>query len=246
MATTTLLKALVAAHLGARRAMAQAIKDGRVSLNGQPGASFSQPVETARDRIAFDGQPVKLAAQQFIYFLLNKPPGLLSTTADERGRATVLDLVPQDARGLGLHPVGRLDKDSRGLMLLTNDGDLTYRLTHPRFEKEKEYLVKLDKPLGREDRLRFEAGLDLEEGLTAPTLVRTGQEPGFYHVTLHEGRKRQIRRMFLALGYRVLDLQRLRLGSLTLGSLPEGKVRALAPGEVTSLRESQTKHKSRP
>ncbi len=236
--STTLLKALTAAGFGSRRTVAQAVKDGRVTLNGEVATSFSQPVDPAKDEILFDGKQVKPPAERLVYLMLNKPPGVLSTTRDERGRKTVLDLVPEKYNVPNLHPVGRLDLDSRGLILLTNDGDLTYRLTHPRFEKEKEYLVELDRALAPADKDKFEQGLELEEGLTYPTKVAdVSARPPIYRITLHEGRKRQIRRMFQSLGYHVRDLKRTRMGSLRLGTLAEGEVGELGEGEVGILQD---------
>ena len=232
---TTILKTLTAAGLGARRIVAQAVKDGRVCLNGQLVTSFSHIV-TSKDKITFDGKPLKPPVEKPVYLLLNKPMGVLSTTCDMRGRQTIIDLVPAKYCVPGLHPVGRLDLESRGLILLTNDGELTHRLTHPRFEKEKEYMVELIRTLMPIDKTRFEQGLELEDGPTHPTrIVQVALKPPLYRITLHEGRKRQIRRMFQSLGYAVRDLKRTRLGSLRLGTLKEGEVRELADNEVRAL-----------
>jgi 23S rRNA pseudouridine2605 synthase len=145
--------------------------------------------------------------------------------------------VPPELRRPGLHPVGRLDLDSRGLILLTDDGELTNHLTHPRYEKEKEYLVQLNRALAPADRQSFEAGLELEDGLTCPTkLADVSLRPPIYRVILHEGRKRQIRRMFQSLGYHVQDLKRTRMGALRLGTLAEGKIKELSEGETKSLK----------
>jgi 23S rRNA pseudouridine2605 synthase len=234
--TSPLLKTLTSAGLGSRRVVAQAVKDGRVVINGEVATSFCQAVDLERDQILFDDKRVGPPSQNQVYLLLNKPPGVLSTTRDERGRKTVIDLVPEKFRRPDLHPVGRLDLDSRGLLLLTNDGSLTYRLTHPRFEKEKEYLVQLDRTLLLPDMQRFEQGLELEDGLTFPTkVIDVSARPPIYRVTLHEGRKRQLRRMFQSLGYHVRDLKRVRMGNLRIDTLPEGEVRELTAGEVTSL-----------
>ncbi|MCL2149945.1 MAG: rRNA pseudouridine synthase, partial [Dehalococcoidia bacterium] len=230
-----LLKALTAAGLGARRTVAQAVKDGRVWLNGQPATSFNQAV-TPKDNITFDGKPLRLLAEKPVYLLLNKPAGVLSVTCDARGRQTIIDLVPIKYRVPGLHPVGRLDLASRGLTLLTSDGRLTYRLSHPRFEKEKEYLAELDRVLTPADEAVFARGLELEDGPTCPAgIAGVSLRPPIYRITLHEGRKRQIRRMFQSLGYVVRDLKRTRLGSLRLGALKEGEVRELTDDELRSL-----------
>jgi 23S rRNA pseudouridine2605 synthase len=234
--TLTLVKYLTAAGFGSRRTVAQAVKDGRVTLNGEAATSFSREVNPSRDTVLVDGQKVVPPAAKPVYLMLNKPPGILSTTRDERGRKTIIDIIPPEFRVPDLHPVGRLDLDSRGLILLTNDGDLTYRLTHPSFEKEKEYLVELDRALAPADKQKFETGLELEDGLTHPTkLADVSSRPPIYRVTLHEGRKRQLRRMFQSLGYHVRDLKRTRMGSLRLGTLGEGEMRELNPREVRML-----------
>ena len=236
-----MLKTLVLAGCGSRRAMAEAIKQGRVAVNGTPVASFKQQMDNGRESLTLDGKPVKSGNEQPVYLLLNKPLGVLSTTCDERGRRTVIDLLPPKFRNRNLYPVGRLDMDSSGLIILTDDGDLTYRLTHPKFEKEKEYIITLDQLLRPEDKTKFEDGLDLEDGLTWPTTVR--QDPAevkTYYVTLHEGRKRQLRRMFASMGYRVTRLKRVRMGGLLLGGLPEGESRELSQAELKMLRGSNS------
>jgi 23S rRNA pseudouridine2605 synthase len=236
MTDLPLLKALVMAGLGSRRVMADAIKQERVKVNGNLALGFNQPVNIDHDQITLDSHPVGVRSEAFVYILLNKPAGILCTTKDERGRQTVLDLLPDQYKEPGIYPVGRLDKDSRGLLLLTNDGNLTYRLTHPKFEKEKEYVVLLDRLLTDMDKNSFEAGLELEDGMTYPTVVKEIKSAmPAYSVILHEGRKRQLRRMFQSLGYSVLDLKRVRLGSLKLDSLAEGKTRQLSEIEVEQL-----------
>jgi 23S rRNA pseudouridine2605 synthase len=220
--------------------MAEAIKQGRVAVNGAVVASFKQEMNGAHDTLSLDGKPVKIRLEEPVYLMFNKPAGILSTTSDERGRQTVIDLLPLKYRQLNIYPVGRLDMDSSGLLLLTNDGTLTYRLTHPRFEKEKEYVIALDRELHQKDKTSFEAGLELEDGPTWPTSVRESQtELRTYYVTLHEGRKRQLRRMFASLGYRVINLKRIRMGNLLLGALPEGETRVLSQTEVAALKISQ-------
>jgi 23S rRNA pseudouridine2605 synthase len=241
MADVTVLKVLVLAGCGSRRAMAEAIKQGRVTMNGVPVASFKQAIDGVLDMLTVDGKPVKIRHEAPVYFMLNKPLGALSTTRDERGRKTVIDLLPPKYQNLNLHPVGRLDMDSNGLLLLTDDGALTHRLTHPSFEKEKEYVVTLDRELSREDKIKFEHGIELEDGLTWPTTVQEcSTESKTYYVILHEGRKRQLRRMFACLGYRVTGLKRIRMGTLLLGDLPEGKMRVLSQVEVATLNASKT------
>jgi 23S rRNA pseudouridine2605 synthase len=173
--------------------------------------------------------------------MLNKPKGIISSTSDKRGAKTVVDILPKEYRQIRLYPVGRLDKDSTGLIILTNDGDLTLRLTHPRFEQEKEYLVRTDRSLNLDDKAKLENGVRLEDGKTSPAKVKVlGYPTCSYLVTIHEGKKRQIRRMFGVLGYNVLELRRVRLGRLRLGALPEGQIRELTPRQVKTLNRRGT------
>jgi 23S rRNA pseudouridine2605 synthase len=235
--TKPIIKALTEAGLGSRRRMTEVIKRGGVEVNGRAVESYNHPVDVARDRVRIDGRPVDLKAPETVCLMLNKPEGVVSTASDEKGRPTVLDLLPEKYRGLRLYPVGRLDKDTTGLILLTNDGDLTYRLTHPRFEQEKEYLVEIKGGLKPEEIRRLERGLLLEDGPTHPARVKRmpADGPFNYSLTIHEGRKRQVRRMFERLGHPVLSLKRVRLGGLALGDLKEGEVRRLTEREVRLL-----------
>jgi len=234
MKTDSVLKLLTGAGLGSRRRMADAIREGRVTLNGSVVADFRQPVSPA-DQLLLDGSPVSPRLKP-VYLLMNKPAGVLTTTGDQRRRRTVLDLLPAKYRLPGLFPVGRLDRESSGLLLLTNDGELTYRLTHPRFEHQKEYLVQTDRRLQPGEMAKLAAGISLEDGLTAPAAVREVSALSFhYAITIHEGKNRQVRRMFAALGYRVLALKRVRMGSLRLGALKEGEVRELRQQEIRAL-----------
>ena len=221
-----LLKALTGAGVGSRRRISAAIKEGRVEVNGDTATGFNYPVDLQKDSIMLDGRVVDIKAQPFVYLVLNKPAGILSTVKDELGRQTVIDLLPQKYKKLRLYPVGRLDKDSTGLILLTNDGDLAHRLTHPSFEHEKEYLVKIRGLLKKNDVQRLEQGIKLEDGKTAPARVKKLGESGYnYSITVHEGKKRQLRRMFEAVGHHVIGLKRVRMGNLKLGDLKEGEVR---------------------
>jgi 23S rRNA pseudouridine2605 synthase len=232
-----LLKALTEAGVGSRRRIADAIKNGRVEVNGEPVENFRHSVNPETDRVSVNGRLVDLRPRRTVYLMVNKPAGILTTTIDEQGRRTVLDILPEKYRHLRLYPVGRLDKDSTGLLLLTNDGDITYRLTHPRFEHEKEYLIHIDGVLKPDEKRRLEKGFELEDGMTYPVVVREikSQPPFNYSITMHEGRKRQVRRMLANLGYQVLALKRIRMGSLNLGNLKEGDIRELTPAEVRSL-----------
>jgi len=232
-----LLKALTEAGVGSRRRIADAIKNGRVEVNGEPVENFRHPVNPETDRVTVYGKPVDLKPRRAIYLMVNKPAGIITTTSDERGRKTVLDILPEKYRHLRLYPVGRLDKDSTGLLLLTNDGELTYRLTHPKFEHEKEYLIHIEGRLKPDEKRKLEKGVELEDGMTYPIVVKEIKSPPpfNYSITMHEGRKRQVRRMLANLGYQVLAIKRIRIGSLNLGNLKEGTLRELTAAEVRSL-----------
>ena len=225
MVTRPLLKALTENGIGSRRRMADAIKQGKVTVNGEVIEDFNHAINTATDHVLIDGNAVDLTPKETVCLMLNKPQGIISTTSDERGRRTVLDLLPEKYHHLRLYPAGRLDEDSTGLLLLTNDGDLTYRLTHPRFEHEKEYLVEISGSITAEDIRKLEDGIRLEDGMTHPAKVKSVSLPPLnYSITIHEGRKRQVRRMFERLKHPVLALKRIRIGNLNLGDLKEGEV----------------------
>ena len=236
MPIKSLVKALTEAGAGSRRRMAEAIKQGKVKVNDRTAESFTQPVDTENDLITFNGKVVDIKPDATICLVLNKPAGVVSTVSDEKGRRTVLDVLPAPYKKLRLYPVGRLDIDTTGLLLLTNDGDLTYRLTHPRFEHEKEYLVRIKGRLTAEEKTRLERGVLLEDGMTHPARLKgISAAPFNYSITIHEGRKRQVRRMFERLGHPLLALKRERIGGLRLGDLKEGEARRLVPAEIKAL-----------
>ena len=237
--TTTILKLLTESGLGSRRKMADAIRNGKVKINEVVAESFLQPVNPSKDIILYEGRKIETSPEQTVYLMMNKPKGLLSTTDDERGRRTVMDSLPEKYRNLRLYPVGRLDKDSTGLLLLTNDGTLTHHLTHPSFEHEKEYLIQIEGKLTTAEKSILARGIKLEDGLTSPAVIRELRQnlPYNYSLTIHEGKKRQIRRMFANLGYMVLALKRIRTGKLEMGNLKEGDIRPLTVTEVKILRE---------
>jgi len=218
--------------------MADAIKNGRVAVNGTVIESYALSVNPETDKVTIDGTPLPVAPEPLTYLILNKPKGIVSSTKDDRNATTVVDILPIKYRHLRLYPVGRLDKDSTGLIMLTNDGELTNRLTHPRFEHEKEYLLQLEGTLKPEEKKQLEKGMQLEEGITGAAAVHAvNNSPYNYSITIHEGKKRQIRRMFAALGYRILELKRIRIASLQLGTLPEGQTRELSPEEIKALKQ---------
>jgi 23S rRNA pseudouridine2605 synthase len=237
MSSQPIIKLLTSSGIGSRRRIASIIKRGGVAVNGAIIQSFNEPVDAAKDVITIDGKHISATAEPIVYLMLNKPKGVISSTSDKRGAKTVIDMLPEKYRQIHLYPVGRLDKDSTGLIILTNDGDLTLWLTHPRFEQEKEYLVRIGQNLNQEDEIKLENGIHLDNGKTSPAKVKVSKYPPFsYSVIIHEGKKRQVRRMFAALGYSVLDLKRIRLSSLRLGALPEGEIRELTPRQVQSLK----------
>ena len=182
--------------------------------------------------VALDGRP--LAPEPREVYALNKPRGVVSTAKDTHGRRTVVEFVPSERR---LYPVGRLDADTTGLILLTNDGELANRLTHPSFEVDKTYRARVNpSPVSEASLRELREGVDLEDGQTAPAKVRQ-VDPGVLEITIHEGRKRQVRRMVEAVGHRVEELERVAFGPLRLERLSEGDYRRLTPAEVERLRK---------
>lgn len=208
------------------------IAAGQVDVDGEV-AALGRRVRPGVDRVSVAGVPVS-TAPGLVYYLLNKPPGVVSTANDPDGRPTVTGLVPASTR---VYPVGRLDAATEGLIVLTNDGDLTYRLTHPRFGVEKEYLAVVDGPLRPSELRRLRDGVLLDDGPTAPARVAP-VPPNALRIVIHEGRNRQVRRMCEAIGHPVRRLVRTRIGAVSDRRLPPGEWRALTPAEVHSLEEA--------
>jgi 23S rRNA pseudouridine2605 synthase len=230
-------KVLAHAGVASRRAAERMIRDHRVRVNGTLVIELGTQVDPARDRIEVDGRPLGRAETAHHYVALNKPLGVVSTAHDPEGRPTVVELVHSSRR---LYPVGRLDIDSEGLVLLTDDGELTFRLTHARFGIEKEYHVLVGRPELNEELIRqLRNGVVLEDGparAVRASVVRTTPRGGVVRVVLVEGRQRQVRRMLSALGCAVERLQRVRIGPLLLGDVEPGKHRVLRPREIEALR----------
>jgi 23S rRNA pseudouridine2605 synthase len=218
---------LARAGVASRRKADELIKAGRVTVNGAPG-QLNTFVER-RDRVEVDGNPV--AAQKLAYVLLHKPAGTLTTASDPQGRPTVVDLVDLAERVV---PVGRLDVDTTGALLLTNDGPLAHRLAHPRYGVEKVYVADVEGRLSGDDLRALAEGVELEDGMTAPATVRC-LAPSRVELTLHEGRNRQVRRMLEAVGHPVRHLHRSVYAGLTLEGLEPGRWRELEPSEVQRL-----------
>ena len=225
-----LAKYLATAGVASRRASEEIVRAGRVSIGGETVTDPARDVAPG-DAVAVDGRAVNAGLDRVVY-ALNKPAGVVSTARDPQGRPTVVTMVPQTER---LYPVGRLDIDTTGLILLTNQGELAHRLTHPSFEVEKTYRVVVAGPSVRESELQaLRDGVELEDGRTAPARVRRVSADTL-EITIHEGRKRQVKRMCEAVGHPVKRLERIRLGPLELGELPRGRWRKLTDDEVEAL-----------
>lgn len=223
-----LQKLLSRAGVASRRKAEELISAGRVSVNGRPARLGDRALDG--DVVRLDGEPLAAAGRPITY-LLNKPAGYVTTASDERHRPTVFELVPAAP---GLHTVGRLDLESEGLLLLTTDGELTLRLTHPRFGHEKEYRVWcVQGELSSTAMVRLRTGVILEDGMARAKAVQSA--PGGGVIVLGEGRKRQVRRMLEAVGYDVERLQRTRVAGLELGAVPVGEWRPLKGGDLEAL-----------
>ena len=219
---------LARAGVASRRKADELIKAGRVVVNGEPGQLNT--FVSARDRVEVDGRQV--TAQRLVYVLLHKPAGVVTTASDPHGRPTVVDLVRHDVRVV---PVGRLDADTTGALLLTNDGDLAHRLAHPKYEVEKVYEAQVEGEPSDEALRVLAQGIELEDGVTAPAEARR-LGPSTVEISIHEGRNRQVRRMLEAVGHPVRRLHRSRYAGLTLDGLNPSEWRELDESELESLR----------
>ena len=224
-----LQKVLARVGIGSRRVSEDMIEDGRVTINGVT-AILGARVDTERDVVAVDGVPIGVKPG-LVYYLLNKPKGVVTTADDPQGRPTVIEMVPREPR---VHSVGRLDLDTEGLLLLTNDGQLTHRLTHPSFGVDKEYVAEVDGTPSRGALRRLRDGVELDDGPTAPATA-SSPAPGIVKLVIHEGRNRQVRRMCEAVGHPVRRLVRTRIGPLRDAQLRPGEWRELTTDEVRAL-----------
>jgi 23S rRNA pseudouridine2605 synthase len=233
-----LAKHLAHAGVASRRAAEALVAQGRVTVDGAVVTDPARDV-TGQESIAVDGEAVR-GAEAHVVYALHKPAGVVSTSSDTHGRRTVVDLVPTAQR---LYPVGRLDADTTGLILLTNDGELAHTLTHPSFEVPKTYRARLDRRPSERALRALRDGVELEDGRTAPAQVRrVGANE--VELTIHEGRKRQVRRMLEAVGHRVVSLRRVAFGPLRLGELGAGRHRRLTAAEVQRLRDAARHRRS--
>jgi pseudouridine synthase len=235
-----LQKVLARAGIASRRKAEEIIKEGRVKVNGRM-ATLGQRVNADTDLIEVDGKPIVLPAEN-VYIMLNKPKGYVCTLEDEMGRKNVISLVEEviKERKVRLFPVGRLDMDTEGLLLLTNDGELSYRLTHPSFQVPREYLVRVKGHPGKKAVSEVEKGVELEEGKAQPCkveILRREERSTLLRMIMYEGRKREIKRIWKKVGFKVVFLKRVGFGPLKLGNLRKGKWRYLSFQEVEALRE---------
>lgn len=231
-----LQRVLAARGVASRRKAEELIVEGRVRVDGQVVSELGTRVDPESQRIEVDGQLIP--PPRFRYIALNKPSGYITTADDERGRRTVLELVDVPQRVV---PVGRLDRKTEGLLLLTNDGELAYRITHPRYEIEKEYEAVLDGPITPPALERLRRGIVVDGERTVPRSVRPvklTEDGTIVRIVIHEGRNRIVRRMFEAVGYPVTKLTRIRVGPLQLGAIPRGMWRDLTEGELEQIREA--------
>ncbi len=237
-----LARFLAHAGIASRRHAEELIAAGRVQVNGAIVTTQGTRIHPERDTVLVDGKPV-LPSARHVYLLLHKPTGYVSTAHDPQGRPTVLDLLPPGLRSLRVYPVGRLDIDTSGLLLLTNDGDFAQRLTHPRYAMQKHYQALVQGCPSESTLAALRSGVTITEDKghshkTAPAQVHLLRKAGtncWLALTIHEGRKRQLRRMLAAIGHPVLELIRVGVGPLELGDLPAGKWRNLTNDEVTAI-----------
>jgi 23S rRNA pseudouridine2605 synthase len=227
-----LQKVLARTGIGSRRVCEDLIAEGRVTVNGAV-AELGRRVDPETDRVEVDGVPLSVR-EGLVHYLLNKPAGVVTTASDPQGRPTVVELVPAEPR---VFPVGRLDADTEGLLLLTNDGDLTHRLTHPSFGVEKEYLALVEGTPSAGALRRLREGVELDDGVTAPARASL-QPPSSLTLVIHEGRNRQVRRMCEAIGHPVQRLVRVRVGPIADRRLAPGAWRPLTQDEVRALERS--------
>lgn len=232
-----LQKFMASSGVASRRASEKLIEEGRVKVNGQVITQLGTTVDPAIDKVEVDGQVIA-AVNEMVYILLNKPPGFVTTAKDQFNRPTVLDLLHDVSTRV--YPVGRLDYQTSGLLLLTNDGDLTLKLTHPKHEVFKTYVATVEGHIKNNSLETLKTGVDIGDFFTSPadvTLITATDKESVVRIAIREGKYRQVRRMFEAVGHPVLALQRIELGKLNLSGLQEGKWRYLSETEIQYLKD---------
>lgn len=218
--------------VASRRSIEKMIGEGRVSVNGQVVSKQGVKIDPDKDKVSVDEELIK-SKDQLVYYWLNKPVGIISAASSKYGESTVADLVQSEKR---VYPVGRLDKDSQGLILLTNDGELTHRLTHPKYHIDKTYQVRVVGKITQNKLELLRSGIELEEGITKPAQV-TEVEDQCLQFTIHEGKHRQIRRMCAEVNFHVTELIRTDFGPIKLGHLQLGNSRKATDEEITTLKQ---------
>lgn len=223
-----------------RRAAEKLIEEGRVSVNGNKIREQGVKVEVGADKVTIDGRELKLSSKKY-YIMLNKPVGYVSTAKDQFDRPTVVDLVKTDLGDVRIFPVGRLDYETEGLLLMTNDGDFTYRVTHPKFHMDKTYIATIKGGITKGGMNLLKSGVHIDDYKTSPAqaeILDAFDGHTMIKITIHEGRNRQVRKMFEAIGCTVTALQRIKIGTVELGNLPLGRWRHLTSHEVSYLMNS--------
>lgn len=233
-----LQKYLAHAGIGSRRSCEEIILKGKVKVNGKIVTTLGTKVNPTRDNIEVNNQLITNKEDK-VYLLLNKPDGYVTTVKDPRGRPTVIDLIENINKRI--YPVGRLDYETEGLLLLTNDGKLAYRLTHPSYKIDKVYEALVKGNPTKEKLSKLRNGIELEDGITEPAKVKVLKkfsDKTLLEITIHEGRNRQVRRMCRAINHPILNLKRTQIGPLQLGNIPKGNFRTLKPSEIKRLKKA--------
>jgi len=231
-----LQKFLARAGVASRRASEQLILEGRVKVNGKIVKELGVKIDPSKDNVRVDGKLCRYK-NNYVYLVLNKPKGYVTTVKDPFGRLTVMDLLKGFKHRV--FPVGRLDKDTEGLLILTNDGEVTYRLTHPKHEVDKTYLAQVEGHVNESELKKLNKGVMLKDGMTSPSksrILKFSQKGTLLEIKIHEGRKRQVRRMCLAIGHPVIHLKRIAIGKITLGGLKPGQWRFMTEPEIEYIK----------
>lgn len=236
--TVRLQKFIAMSGIASRRAAETMIEEGRVAVNGKKVTEQGIKVEIGADNVVVDGEPVKIKNKNY-YIMLNKPIGYVSTVSDQFERPTVVDLVKKDLGNVRIFPVGRLDYDTEGLLLLTNDGDFTYKVTHPKFHMDKTYIAVVKGGMTVSGINKLRNGVYIDDGFkTSPAkaeIIDAYDGHTYVKITIHEGKNRQVRKMFEAVGNTVVGLQRIKIGNVELGNLPLGRWRHLTSHEINYM-----------